>query len=87
MSQTAEKPADMGAEINEMNFETALAELEKIVARLESGRGELEDSIKIYERGVALRKHCEAKLKTAEARIEKISLDAAGNVTSQPLDG
>lgn len=72
--------------IEEMNFETALAELEKIVAQLESGRGELENSIKIYERGVTLRKHCEAKLKTAEARIEKISLDSAGQVKSEPLD-
>ncbi len=73
-------------EQKDMNFETALGELEKIVAQLESGQGDLENSIKIYERGVALRKFCEDKLKEAEARIEKISLDGAGQVKTEPLD-
>ena len=61
--------------------------LEEIVARLESGKVDLEDSIRIYERGEALRKHCEAKLKEAEARIEKITLSPAGKPTgTTPLD-
>lgn len=74
-------------DISQLSFEKALAALEDIVARLEAGKVDLEESIKIYERGEALRKHCEAKLKEAEARIEKITLDPAGKPTgTQPLD-
>jgi len=69
------------ADISTMNFEKALAELETIVAKLESGKVDLEESIKIYERGEALRKHCEAKLAEAEARIEKITLSPQGKPT------
>ena len=69
------------AEISTLNFETALAELEQIVARLEGGKVDLEDSLKIYERGEALRKHCAAKLAEAEARIEKITLSPQGKPT------
>ena len=66
------------SDIAAMNFETALAELETIVAKLESGKVDLEESIRIYERGEALRKHCESKLAEAEARIEKITLSPQG---------
>ena len=69
------------ADISTLNFETDLAELEQIVARLEGGKVDLEDSIKIYERGEALRKHCAAKLAEAEARIEKITLSPQGKPT------
>ncbi len=68
-------------DIPTMNFEKALAELETIVAKLESGKVDLEESIKIYERGEALRKHCESKLAEAEARIEKITLSPQGKPT------
>ena len=71
----------MTDDISTMNFEKALAELETIVAKLESGKVDLEESIKIYERGEALRKHCEAKLAEAEARIEKITLSPQGKPT------
>ena len=71
----------MADDISAMNFEEALAELETIVAKLESGKVDLEESIKIYERGEALRKHCEAKLAEAEARIEKITLSPQGKPT------
>ena len=71
----------MADDITAMNFEKALAELETIVAKLESGKVDLEESIKIYERGEALRKHCEAKLAEAEARIEKITLSPQGRPT------
>ena len=71
----------MADDISAMNFEKALAELEAIVAKLEGGKVELEESIKIYERGEALRKHCEAKLAEAEARIEKITLSPQGKPT------
>jgi exodeoxyribonuclease VII small subunit len=68
-------------------FERALAELETIVQRLEGGNISLEDSIKAYERGEALKKHCEALLKDAEARIEKITLAKDGRPTGvEPLD-
>ncbi len=74
-------------EIKKMSFEQALGELEKIVAELEGGRAPLQDSIAIYERGEALKKHCETLLKAAEARIEKITLDRDGNPTGvEPLD-
>jgi exodeoxyribonuclease VII small subunit len=68
-------------DIATMNFEKALGELEIIVAKLESGKVDLEESIKIYERGEALRKHCEAKLAEAEARIERITLSPQGKPT------
>ena len=74
---------DVGA----MSFETALAELEQIVAKLESGQAPLAESIAIYERGEALKAHCEALLKSAEARIEKITLARDGRpVGVEPLD-
>ena len=68
-------------------FEKALAELEEIVRRLERGDVPLEDSIAIYERGEALKKHCETLLKRAEARIEKITLGPNGQASGTvPLD-
>jgi exodeoxyribonuclease VII small subunit len=74
-------------DISKLSFEKALAMLEEIVARLESGKVDLEDSIKIYEQGETLRKHCEAKLAEAEARIEKITLDQQGKPKGkEPLD-
>ncbi len=68
-------------------FEKALAELETIVGRLERGDVPLEESIAIYERGEALKLRCEALLKLAEARIERITLSAQGKpVGTTPLD-
>ena len=66
------------ASIKTLPFEKALAELEDIVRRLERGDVPLEDSIAIYERGEALKKHCEQLLKKAEARIEKITIGPDG---------
>ncbi len=75
------------ADIAKLSFEDALKALEEIVQRLESGRVELEESIAIYERGAALKAHCEAKLKDAEARIEKIVLGPGGAPAgTEPLD-
>jgi exodeoxyribonuclease VII small subunit len=75
------------AEVAALSFEKALAELEQIVDRLEKGTVALEDSIALYERGEALKAHCEALLKTAEQRIEKITLGADGKPTgTEPLD-
>ncbi len=74
-------------DIKSLSFEKALAQLEDIVSRLEGGKVDLEDSIKLYEKGEALKKHCETKLKEAEARIEKITLDPSGKPAGlEPLD-
>lgn len=64
--------------IAEMSFEAAMRELESIVTQLDSGNVELEASIKLYERGAALKAHCEAKLKAAEEKVAAITLDANG---------
>lgn len=80
---TAEKHADIG----DMSFERALKELEAIVGRLERGDVELEESITIYERGEALRNHCDRLLKQAEAKVEKLTVGQDGQPAgSQPLD-
>ena len=70
-----------------LNFEAALRELETIVARLEQGEVDLEDSIALYERGQALKAHCEAKLKSAEGRLEKLMLGASGPEAAVLVDG
>ena len=62
------------SDLSSLSFEQALAELEKIVHALEGGKAGLEDSIQSYERGVALRLHCESKLKDAQLRVEKLTL-------------
>ena len=67
--------------VDKMSFEQSLKELEEIVSRLEQGNVELERSISIYERGETLRKHCDELLKRAEAKVEKITLDASGKPT------
>lgn len=75
------------ADIKELSFEKAMKELEQIVGRLERGDVELEESITIYERGEALRAHCDKLLKQAEARVEKLTFDAEGKPTGTvPLD-
>ncbi len=71
-------------DIKSLSFEAALAELETIVQKLESGRADLEDSIALYERGAALKKHCAAKLKAAQEKIEKIVVDDDGTVSAKP---
>ena len=78
---------DIPADIVKLPFEAALAELESIVEKLENGAVALEDSIKIYERGEALKAHCDKLLKNAEMRIEKITLGADGKPKGvEPLD-
>ncbi len=74
-------------DIAKMPFEAAMAELEAIVDRLEKGNVTLEDSIQLYERGEALKRRCDALLKDAEMRIEKIALGADGKPKgTAPLD-
>lgn len=71
-------------DIATLSFEDALKELEDIVKTLESGKGKLDEAIRSYERGAALRKHCERKLAEAQSRIEKIALGADGTVKAEP---
>jgi exodeoxyribonuclease VII small subunit len=86
-ANTAEQGPDMPPDIAHLPFEKALDELEQIVRRLERGEVPLEESIQIYERGEALKRHCESLLKRAEARIEKITLSPSGQPTgTTPLD-
>jgi exodeoxyribonuclease VII small subunit len=86
--QAAPRPARNGfPDIKGMNFESALKELEQIVTKLERGDADLEQSIDIYERGEALRAHCDQLLKKAEAKVERIVLNAQGNPSGiVPLD-
>lgn len=72
--------------LNDMSFEDALRELETIVRRLEEGKINLEEAIKAYERGAALRAHCEKKLKDARLRVEQIVIGPDGDLTTKPTD-
>jgi len=74
-------------DVSALTFEAALAELERIVARLEQGQAPLEESIEIYRRGEALKKRCDELLAKAEARVEIISVGADGAAKGlAPLD-
>lgn len=73
--------------VTDMSFEEALRALEEVVGRLERGDVPLEDSIKLYERGAALKARCETKLKEAEEKVAAITLDGNGNPTgTAPVD-
>ena len=80
MSGTKPQAADVAA----MSFEDALAELERLVKGLEGGQQKLEDAITAYERGAALRAHCEAKLAEADARVQAIVAAADGTFSLRP---
>jgi exodeoxyribonuclease VII small subunit len=73
-------------DIAALSFEDALASLEAIVRGLESGQQKLEDAITAYERGAALKKHCEAKLAEAEARVQAIVARADGTLALKSED-
>ena len=77
-----ELPKDVAA----LSFEDALEELKSIVQRLEAGEGKLDEAIDAYERGAALKAHCDAKLRDAQQKIEKISLSGGAPVGVEPLD-
>lgn len=73
-------------DVASLSFEDALAELEQIVRGLEGGQQKLEDAIAAYERGAALRRHCETKLAEAEARVAAIVERADGTLATRPLE-
>ena len=73
--------------IDEMTFEQAMAELERVVSQLEHGDVALEASITLYERGAQLKKRCETKLKEAEEKVALITQDGDGTIGLKPVDG
>ncbi len=79
MSESPEIPAD----IAEMSFEAALKELEQIVEKLDSGNVDLDQSIDIYTRGSLLKQHCDAKLRSAQERVDRI-VHQNGTLSTQP---
>ena len=79
-------PSTQPPKIDKMSFEDALAELEAIVRRLESGEAKLDDAIAAYERGALLRAHCETKLREAQAKVEKITRQTDGTVSAESVD-
>ena len=82
---TPEPSSDQGT--TELSFEAALARLEEIVRTLEQGEAPLDRSIELYQEGDRLKRHCEARLKAAQARIEQIALGSDGSPKGvTPLD-
>ncbi|MBN8957782.1 MAG: exodeoxyribonuclease VII small subunit [Rhizobiales bacterium] len=80
-------PENPHKDVSTLSFEKALAELDSIVARLEKGDVALEESVAIYERGEVLKRRCDELLQQAEARVDKITLDASGKPSgTEPLD-
>jgi len=80
-------PENANADVDQLSFERAIEELEAIVKRLEDGKVPLEESVAIYERGEILKRRCEHLLRQAEARVEKIALDASAKPKgTEPLD-
>ncbi|HET6221803.1 MAG TPA: exodeoxyribonuclease VII small subunit [Dongiaceae bacterium] len=71
-------------DIAKLSFEEALAELQALVKSLEKGDSKLEEAIRSYQRGVDLKQHCEAKLREAQLKVEKIVLSADGSVGAEP---
>jgi exodeoxyribonuclease VII small subunit len=80
MAETALSP-----DIATMSFEDALKELEQIVKRLEAGGDKLDDAIRSYERGALLKRHCEAKLREAQARVDRIVIGVDGAPATEPV--
>jgi exodeoxyribonuclease VII small subunit len=76
----------MSDDIAGLSFEDAMAQLEAIVRDLESGKGKLDDAVGAYDRGVRLRRHCDAKLAEAQAKIDKIVAGPDGTVGTEPFD-
>lgn len=80
-------PVTDPVDIASLSFEAALDELAVIVRQLEAGQVQLDAAITLYERATALKAHCDARLRDAEARIERIRVDGDGNVAgTAPFD-
>jgi exodeoxyribonuclease VII small subunit len=88
MAEASPDKDEAAKDLSAMSFEQALEELEGIVRQLEAGRGRLDEAISSYERGAALKRHCESKLAEARAKVNRISLAADGSLRAetQPQD-
>ncbi len=84
MGNKAAGESGPGPDPASLNFEEAMAELEGIVARLEEGRIPLDQAIAVYERGAALKAHCEARLAEARSKVERITLGPGGSAGVEP---
>jgi exodeoxyribonuclease VII small subunit len=84
MSKSESEGATIPPEIQKMSFEEAREGLEEIVQRLEGGEVSLDASIDMYTRGTLLMRHCEAKLRAAQERIDKIVVGEGGAVDTEP---
>jgi exodeoxyribonuclease VII small subunit len=80
------KSQEIPAAIAKLSFEEALAELEKIVRNLEDGKTRLDEAVSAYERGAALKQHCENKLKEAQLVVEKININADGTLSLENVN-
>jgi exodeoxyribonuclease VII small subunit len=80
----AKSGGKLPADIANLSFEEALAELQDLVKRLERGDNKLDDAIRSYERGALLKRHCEAKLREAQLKVDKIVLGPDGAVSTEP---
>lgn len=78
--------ADTKAPVETLSFEAALSELETVVSALEKGTVPLEESLVLYERGAELRRHCELKLKQAEAKVTQITEGTDGTLSGHDVD-
>jgi exodeoxyribonuclease VII small subunit len=74
------------ADIAKLSFEDAMSELEKLVGQLEDGKAKLDDAMSAYERGMHLKRHCETKLREAQARIEQIAVSADDKISTTPFN-
>ncbi len=81
-----ETPSAIPPDIAALGFEEALAELEKLVKQLEDGKARLDDAVKAYARGAQLKRHCELKLREAQAKIEQIAVGTDGTIATKPFD-
>ncbi|MEM6602414.1 MAG: exodeoxyribonuclease VII small subunit [Pseudomonadota bacterium] len=86
MSKKSQNMSEENADIKDMSFEVAASELEQIIRQLEEGKASLDESVKIYGRGVALKAHCDFKLSEAEAKVEKILIQKDGTAVLEPFD-
>ena len=86
MSDAPEPAPSAAPHLAALSFEEALAELEKIVRDLETGQAKLDDAIAAYERGAALKRHCEAKLRDAQAKVDKIVTGPDGQNRLEPAE-
>ena len=86
MAENQNAGSNIPAEIAALSFEEALAQLQDLVKKLERGDNKLDEAISSYERGSLLKQHCEAKLREAQMKVEKIHLGANGSVGTQPMD-